>query len=112
LRTIREHIYCLAGLAAANSEARGNERMTGKNGSRDRAAASRPNSDKLLNAYNDAWDHYHARCLWNVQRVEVPDAFNAWHVARRLRLHGDLTALELAVRLERLAGPQPNFPPL
>ena len=67
---------------------------------------------QLLMAYNEAWDRYEARCLWNVRRFDQPDAYAVWDVARRLRQHGDVVARVLAERLEELAGPEPYTPPL
>lgn len=69
-------------------------------------------SGALQRAYDEAWDRYAARCLWYVRRLKVADAWNAWYVAKQLRKHGDAAAVELAKRLEELAGREPYHPPL
>ena len=57
----------------------------------------------LARAYDEAWAHYEARCLWNVRRVAHPTMEDAKNVARHLRQHGDMNARRLASRIESAA---------
>ena len=58
----------------------------------------------LMEAYNQAWDRYEARCLWNVRRFDHPTVDDARHVAQRLRQHGDMNARRLANHIDVEAG--------
>lgn len=68
-------------------------------------AHSQPNDGSLplAKAYDEAWERYEARCLWNVRRVPSPTPEDALHVARCLRQNGDMTARRLSTRLEAAA---------
>lgn len=57
-------------------------------------------SPSLVEAYNQAWARYEARCLWNVRRVAQPTAEDARDVAQRLRQYGDMSARRLAARID------------
>lgn len=57
----------------------------------------------LIQAYDEAWGRFEARCLWNVRRVTSPTPDEALHVAGCLRGNGDMEARRLAAHLEDLA---------
>lgn len=57
-------------------------------------------SPSLVQAYDQAWARYEARCLWNVRRVAHPTLEDARDVAERLRQYGDMSARRLATQIE------------
>lgn len=56
--------------------------------------------EQLRLLYDEAWERYKARCLWNVRRSRMPDAADVSTVTYQLRSYGDMDARRLATRIE------------